>query len=131
MRIDAQTVQTAISNSAPARPQQPAVSEEEQRLREKCREFEAILLQKMVEVMQGDTSLFGQGVQGEYFRSMFAEFIAKEMAKNPGLGLTESIMRALLERTKAQTIKGMDERIAGQLDEGESEETNERLDEAK
>jgi len=66
-----------------------------QRLREKCREFEAVLLQQMVEVMQGSSEFFGKGVQGEFLRGIFAEEMAKELAKDPGLGLAESIYRAL------------------------------------
>lgn len=75
-----------------------AASEEEQRLREKCREFEALLLQKMVEVMQGDTNLFGQGVQGEFFGGMFAEILAAELAQDPGLGLADSMIRSLKQQ---------------------------------
>ena len=96
MKIDLQAAM--MQPAAPTRPQQPAATEEEQRLREKCREFEAILIQKMVEVMQGDTNLFGEGVQGEFFGGMFAEIIAKELAQDPGLGLTESILRSLREQ---------------------------------
>ena len=113
MKIDLQTVQTrqtAMKTSPPARTAQPAASDEEQRLREKCREFEAILLQKMVEVMQGNTGLFGQGVQGDFFRGMFAEYLAKELAQNPGLGLTESFMRALSERANGRTNEQTNER---------------------
>ena len=61
MKIDPQAA--IMQPSALTRTGQQAATEEEQRLREKCREFEAILLQKMVEVMQGDTNLFGQGIQ--------------------------------------------------------------------
>ncbi|NLC52831.1 MAG: hypothetical protein GX770_02545 [Firmicutes bacterium] len=96
MKIDLQTAM--MKTAAPTKPQQPAVTEEEQRLREKCREFEAILLQKMVEAMQTDTNLFGQGVQGEFFGGMFAEIIAKELAEDPGLGLAENIIRSLREQ---------------------------------
>lgn len=73
----------------------PKQTTEDEHLKEKCREFEAVLLKQLVEVMQGDTELFGQGIQGEYFRGIFAEEMAKELAKDPGMGLAESIYRAL------------------------------------
>ncbi len=69
---------------------------EDQQLKAKCREFEAILLKQLVEAMQGETGLFGQGLQGDYFRSLFAEEMAKELAKDPGMGLAESLYRALM-----------------------------------
>ena len=102
MKIDPQAA--IMQPSALTRTGQQAATEEEQRLREKCREFEAILLQKMVEVMQGDTNLFGQGIQGEYFGGMFAELIAKELARDPGLGMADSIIRALKEQTAEKKI---------------------------
>lgn len=86
--------QVAMESSALSRAPHKPATKKEQRLREKCQEFEAILLQRMVEVMQADTNLFGRGVQGEFFGGMFAEVIAKELAKNPGLGLTEDLIRA-------------------------------------
>lgn len=83
---------------SPTIPKKRELTEEEQRLKEKCREFEALLLQKMVETMQEDTNLFGQGVQGEYFGGMFAAELAKELAKDPGLGLADSIIRSLRQQ---------------------------------
>jgi Rod binding domain-containing protein len=90
--------QGAVPSLSSARSAEKAMTVEEQRLREKCREFETILLQKMVETLQGDNSLFGDGVQGDFFRGMFAEEIAKELAKEPGLGLAESIYRTLVDQ---------------------------------
>lgn len=73
----------------------PKPVKEDRQLKEKCREFEAVLLKQLLEAMQGETGLFGQGVQGDYFRSLFAEEMAKELAKDPGMGLAESLYRAL------------------------------------
>jgi Rod binding domain-containing protein len=56
----------------------------------------------MVETLQSNTNLFGEGVQGEFFRGMFAEEIAKELAKDPGLGLAESIYRTLVDQNNDQ-----------------------------
>jgi len=90
-----------IDPRAPVRPFTPAtngkkaLSEEERQLREKGQELEAIILQKMIEtMMQGETNLFGKGVQGDYFRGLFAEALAKELAKDPGLGLVDSMLRS-------------------------------------
>ncbi len=68
----------------------------DQQLMKKCQEFEAILFQKMIEVMQGNTEIFGKGVQGEFLRGIFAEEMAKELAKDPGLGLAKSLYQVLL-----------------------------------
>ena len=56
----------------------------------------------MVEVMQGSSEFFGKGVQGEFLRGIFAEEMAKELAKDPGLGLAESIYRALAVKDDAR-----------------------------
>ncbi|NLY90322.1 MAG: hypothetical protein GX081_01765 [Firmicutes bacterium] len=94
-----------IDSRLPVRPFPPthnekkALTEEERQLREKGQELEAILLQKMVETMfQGETNLFGKGVQGDYFRGLFAEALAKELAKNPGLGLADQIIQSYPKR---------------------------------
>lgn len=98
MKIDSQLPGRSVP---PAAGGQKSITGEERQLREKAQEFEAILLQKLVEtMMQGGTNLFGQGVQGDYFRSLFAEALAKELAKNPGLGLAEDIIRTLPKATK-------------------------------
>lgn len=73
-----------------------AQKKSDQQLMEKCREFEAVIFQKMIEVMQGNTEIFGKGVQGEYLRGVFAEEMAKELAKDPGLGLAKSLYQVLL-----------------------------------
>lgn len=91
MKID---VRQELQPTVVAPKEQPK-SAEEQKLREQCQEFEAILLQKMVEAMQNETKLFGEGVQGDFFKGMFAEAIAKELAKDPGLGLAESMIRSM------------------------------------
>lgn len=96
MKIDAQL---RMGSSPATMNGQKTLTAEERKLREKAQEFEAILLQKMVEtMMQGGTNLFGQGVQGEYFRSLFAEALAKELAKNPGLGLADQIIQSYPKR---------------------------------
>lgn len=64
-------------------------------LADKCREFEAVLAKKMLEAMQPKNGLFGSGVQGEFYRGLFLDTMAAELSKNPGLGLAESIYRAL------------------------------------
>lgn|SRR5690554_1554339 len=65
------------------------------KLANKCREFEGVFVQKMLEVCQPKSSLFGSGMQGDFYRSFYIEELAKEMTKNPGLGLAESLYRAL------------------------------------
>lgn len=85
-----------LNSSSKGRINNKAQDNPDQKLMKKCQEFEAILFQKMIEVMQGSTEIFGKGVQGEFLRGIFAEEMAKEMAKDPGLGLAKSLYQVLL-----------------------------------
>ena len=55
--------------------------------------FEGFVLRSFVEGMlpKGDSSYFGKGTAGEVWRSMLAEEIGNEMAKNGGIGIAASI----------------------------------------
>lgn len=90
-----------VKPTPPAANEKKALTEEERQLKAKGQEFEAILLQKMIEtMMQGEPNLFGQGVQGDYFRGLFAEALAQELAKDPGLGLVDNMIRSLPKPAK-------------------------------
>lgn len=81
------------------------------KLSEKCREFEAVFVKKMLEVSQPKSSLFGSGMQGDFYRDFYLDEMAKEITKNPGVGLAESMYRALkrAEETAAQQRKAEQE----------------------
>ena len=55
--------------------------------------FEGFVLRSFVENMlpKGDSSFFGKGTAGDVWRSMLAEQIGDEMAKNGGIGIAASI----------------------------------------
>lgn len=65
------------------------------KLYQKCQEFEAVFVKKMLEVSQPKNSLFGSGMQGDFYRDFYLDEMAKEIAKNPGIGLAESMYRAM------------------------------------
>jgi flagellar protein FlgJ len=74
------------------------------KLFQRCLEFEAVFVKKMLEVSQPKNSLFGSGMQGDFYRDFYLDEMAKEITKNPGIGLAESMYRVLKrsEETAAQ-----------------------------
>lgn len=77
-------------------------------LRGKTREFEAILIEKMLSSMQTGSSLFGSGFKGDFFQSLFLQELAKKIAERPGLGLGESIYRSLQQQEARPSSPGED-----------------------
>lgn len=71
-------------------------------LRKKAQEFEAVLIEQMLKAVQPRGGLFGKGFQGDFYQSFFLREIAAKIAEYPGLGLAESIYRAL----KQEEING-------------------------
>jgi len=74
---------------------QPSKQNSRAELQEKTREFEAVLIEKMLSSMQPKNSLFGSGFQGDFYQSLFIQEIAKKIAEKPGLGLGDNIYRTL------------------------------------
>lgn len=59
-------------------------------------QFEALLLQNMVETMlpKESEAIFGRGTAGEIWKSMMAEQIAKELARTGTIGIAKQISSA-------------------------------------
>lgn len=55
--------------------------------------FEAVVLQNFIEAMLPDdaSSVYGEGLSGEMWKSMMSEKIAEEFASQGGLGIAERI----------------------------------------
>ena len=68
------------------------------KLVESCQEFESILVKKILESIQPKGGLFGEGVQGEFYRDLFLTEMAAEITKDPGIGLAKSIYQSLSNR---------------------------------
>ncbi len=78
-------------------PQKPQnMTPEQKKLMQTCQEFEAMMVQKMLEVMQGSTKMFGEGFGGDYFQSMFQEEMSKQIAQNgQGVGLAKMLYQQM------------------------------------
>ncbi len=68
-------------------------------------QFEALMLQKMVEEMmpQDSEAVFGSGTAGKIWKSMMAEHIATEIAETGALGIAKQIAAGEAARIGAQT----------------------------
>jgi hypothetical protein len=66
-------------------------------------QFEALLLQNMVEAMmpQDSESMFGSGTAGGMWKSMLAEKVAAEIARSGATGIAKQMAAAEGERTAA------------------------------
>ena len=78
----------------------PSALESDAALRRAAVELEASFLSLMMkESGLGETGSFGGGVGEEQFSSFLRDIHAREMAEAGGIGLAESIFRALKART--------------------------------
>ena len=71
---------------------------EDKKLLDACKNFEALLTQRMLNQMFKSTdftSQFGSGAGGEFFAEMFTGQIAKEAADNSSFGLAQQMLAAL------------------------------------
>jgi peptidoglycan hydrolase FlgJ len=65
-------------------------------------QFEAVLLQNMVESMlPQDSEMFGSGTAGNVWKSMLAEKVAAEIARTGSLGIAKQIAAGEAARTAA------------------------------
>ncbi|MEN9894173.1 MAG: hypothetical protein RIR97_25 [Pseudomonadota bacterium] len=70
---------------------------------ETYRNFEAMVLQNFVQsMMPADTeSVYGEGTTGDYWKSMMAEQIAKEIAAGGGIGIADHLLNGKDKATSA------------------------------
>ncbi len=90
-----------VNNSAAIELKENSLSADtikEEKLRQACAEFEAILLQQMLKVMRNSVTkseLFDGGFQEEICQSMQDQEIAKQMAIGRGMGIGEYLYRQI------------------------------------
>ncbi len=65
------------------------------RMRESFAALEGVVLENMLDGMLGGSgsSVFGEGLAGEYWKSMMARAIATQVARRGGMGLAEALVR--------------------------------------
>ncbi len=65
------------------------------RMREGYAALEGVVLENMLDGMLGGSgsSVFGEGLAGEYWKSMMARAIASQVARRGGMGLAEALVR--------------------------------------
>ncbi len=64
-------------------------------MREGFAALEGVVLENMLDGMLGGSgsSVFGEGLAGEYWKSMMARAIATQVARRGGMGLAEALVR--------------------------------------
>jgi len=75
--------------------------EDDKKLSEACKDFEALLTQRMLNAMFKSTdfsSQFGDGAGGEFFAEMFTGNIAKEAADKNNFGLAEQMLAQITRK---------------------------------
>jgi Rod binding domain-containing protein len=71
-------------------------SPEQKQLYKACTEFEAMLVKQMLQTMQSSTDLFGKGFGGGYYKDMFQDKMAKQVA-DQGMGLAKSLYEQIIK----------------------------------
>lgn len=109
MRIDGDLNQQAFTSMEVQKSQaadhsfksklETAMSDKDQRrLKEVCQDFEAVLLNMMLQTMRKTvpkSDLFGQDRGKEIFESLLDEEVTKNMAKAGGIGLADMLYKQL------------------------------------
>jgi Rod binding domain-containing protein len=66
-------------------------------IKKAAQNFESVFISQMFKGIGGD-SLFGGGHGEEMFRSLLVDEYSKQVVKRGGLGLTDTVMRALISQ---------------------------------
>ena len=72
-------------------------------LRKACREFESLFVYYLLKVMREggyQSSPWGQGLEGQYYQSLFDMEVARKISLTRGIGLAEMIYRSLKDKGK-------------------------------
>ncbi|MDD7910432.1 MULTISPECIES: rod-binding protein [Pseudovibrio] len=93
-------INTVAANPAGAYSSAPAGTTQEDAIRKKAQDFEAVYLNQLMQTMfngveSGGT--FGNGPGADAWKSMMINEYAASMAANGGIGLADSITKQLLE----------------------------------
>jgi flagellar protein FlgJ len=96
--------------AGPAFKQLPGTADtkKEGKLKKACQDFEALLLNQMLEVMRKSVpknGLFSGGHAEEVFQSMQDEELAKHLAKSGGLGFADRLYAQLAGQTSDTASK--------------------------
>ncbi|MBC7187800.1 MAG: transglycosylase SLT domain-containing protein [Calditrichaeota bacterium] len=78
---------------------------EQRRLRQACQEFESLFLAHLLKTMRESSSeegLFGEGLGGDIYQSLFETEVARKMAQAGGVGLADLLYRSLVQEARQQ-----------------------------
>lgn len=90
--------QTASTNNTPA-------ANEDKKLKDACRDFEAIFLNNILKEMRKTVQkadLFGSDGQEEMFRDMMDSEICKSASRTQSMGIADTLYRQLSTQTNKQ-----------------------------
>ncbi len=82
-------------------------ADQEKRLRRACQEFESLFLAYLLKTMREantEGGLFGEGLGGDIYESLFEAEVARKIAQNGGLGLADILYRNLAGQARQQTV---------------------------
>ncbi|MHC1551729.1 rod-binding protein [Phyllobacterium sp. K27] len=74
------------------------------------KKFEAFMLQSFVESMFAgeNQAVYGEGIAGEYWKSMMSEAIANQMAEVGGVGIARMLEEQSAKRIKNEAVESLD-----------------------
>lgn len=67
------------------------------KLLQKVQDFQSVLLNQFISAMEPKEGFFGKGFGGGFFQSLFRDEMAKQLAKEMDLGLTQQMLKAQLQ----------------------------------
>jgi len=98
-------MKTDVTTALPLKKETPPPVDEAARqrnkLRQAARDFEAVFVQYLLRSMRRSvpkTDLFGRGLSGEFYESMFDQSVARAVVSKRGLGLADKIIEELERR---------------------------------
>ncbi len=84
-------------------PKQKSVNDDREKIKKAAQGFEAIFVQHLLRTMRQSISksgLFGDGISGDLYSSMFNEKIAEVITIKGGIGLADNIIKALENKSQ-------------------------------
>lgn len=120
--VGAQTLATAQS--------QKTANMSEEQARKASKDFESFFIGQMLEYMNTDIKtdgLFGGGHSEEVWRSMLNQEYGKEIAKSDSIGVSDAVMRSLLQAQGEATASDQPLRLPAQAQPVASVASKERM----
>ena len=82
------------------------MTSEQKKLMKACTDFEAVMVRKLLESMEGSQKMFGSGFGGEFFQGMFLDEMSQKIAGNDGgIGLAKMLYQQLNRPDIINTVK--------------------------